>query len=372
MMNKKQTSHRSIWKYALILPVLAILLFFNSALQTKAEPVNEINNVQQAPQKDQDKPVAASQQAPQKAQNKPVATKDAKGIYNHVEVMPAFPGGEMGLMKWLSENIIYPKEAQEKGIQGRVTLRFVIKPDGSVEDVNVVKGFDPLCDQEAVRVIKLMPKWIPGKQNGDPVYVYYSLPVIFKLQVITNETGTTRQASANAKNEPVANSSKPPIFNHVEVMPTFPGGQEALMKFLSENIKYPEEAQKQGIQGRVNLRFLITPDGSVEDVQVVKGLDPLCDQEAVRVAKLMPKWIPGKQNGNPVFTYFSLPVTFRLSGKPFPADQMPIPDGVIFEIDGKVVSREDLQKLDMNTVDSVSVNKDVIPNRLIIKTKKNN
>jgi len=225
MMNKKQTSHRSIWKYALILPVLAMLLFFNSTLQTKAEPVNEMNT---------------SQQTPQKAQDKPVAAKDEKVIFNHVEVMPEFPGG-----------------------------------------IN------------------------------------------------------------------------------------------ALMKFLQDNLKYPEEAQKQGIQGRVALRFVVTPDGSVDDVQVMKSLDSLCDQEAVRVVNLMPKWIPGKQNGDPVYVYFSLPITFKLQADT-PTPIKPIPDDIIIEIDGNVVSREEFQKLDPKTIESMSVWTSVKPNRLIIKTKKDN
>jgi len=112
-----------------------------------------------------------------------VVTEEKKPeIFNHVEVMPEFPGGQSALLKWLGDNIIYPTIAQEQGIQGRVTLRFVVKPDGSVDDVQVVKGLDPSCDKEAVRVVKKMPKWIPGKQNGNPVYVYFSLPVTFKLQ----------------------------------------------------------------------------------------------------------------------------------------------------------------------------------------------
>jgi len=316
MMNKKQTSHRSIWKYALILPVLAVLLFFNSALQTKAEPVNEMNSVQQVPAKTQVKPVAAKasnvQQAPQKAQDKPATAKDSKEIFAHVEVMPKFPGGQAALLKFLSDNIVYPKEAQDKGIQGKVQLRFVVKPDGSIDDIQVIKSLNPILDNEAVRVLKLMPNWIPGKQTGKPVYVYFSLPVMFKLQGNTNKTGTTQQKSVNAKNEPVANNSKPEIISHVEVKPEFPGGQKTLMKWLSARVNYPKEAQDKGIQGRVTLRFGIKPDGSVDDVQVVEGLDPLCDQEAVRVAKLMPKWIPGKQDGKPVYVYSSMPVTFKL------------------------------------------------------------
>jgi len=112
-----------------------------------------------------------------------VVVEDTKPqIFSHVEVMPQFPGGETALLKWLADNIQYPPIAQEQGIQGRVSLRFVVNPDGSVSKVEVQKSLDPSCDKEAVRVVGKMPKWIPGKQNGNPVYVYYSIPVYFKLQ----------------------------------------------------------------------------------------------------------------------------------------------------------------------------------------------
>ena len=103
-------------------------------------------------------------------------------IFHHVEVMPSFPGGETALMKWLNDNISYPSIASEQGIQGRVSLRFVVAPDGSVGEVEVIKSLDPSCDREAVNKVKKMPKWIPGRQNGNPVSVYYNLPVTFKLQ----------------------------------------------------------------------------------------------------------------------------------------------------------------------------------------------
>ena len=103
-------------------------------------------------------------------------------IFNTVEQPPSFPGGDVALMKWLKENIVYPTIASEQGIQGVVNLRFVVTPDGSVEDVIIVKGLDPSCDREAVKGVKKMPKWTPGRQNGNPVYVYYSLPVRFQLQ----------------------------------------------------------------------------------------------------------------------------------------------------------------------------------------------
>jgi protein TonB len=111
-----------------------------------------------------------------------VQEEEKQQIFSHVEQPPTFPGGEKELMKWLSENIKYPTIAQEQGIQGRVVLRFVVSPDGSVGQVEVQKTLDPSCDKEAVRVVKNMPKWTPGMQNGNAVYVYYTLPVLFRLQ----------------------------------------------------------------------------------------------------------------------------------------------------------------------------------------------
>ena len=112
-----------------------------------------------------------------------VVEEEAKiEIFQHVEVMPQFPGGDAALLDWLGKNIIYPTIAAEQGIQGRVSLRFVVKPDGSIGDIEIQRSLDPSCDKEAMRAVGKMPKWIPGKQNGNPVHVYYSLPVVFRLQ----------------------------------------------------------------------------------------------------------------------------------------------------------------------------------------------
>jgi len=117
------------------------------------------------------------------ADHKVIVEEPAKPTYfHHVEVMPSFPGGDGALMQWLGNNIIYPTIAQEQGISGQVVLRFVVTPDGSIEDVEVMKSLDPSCDREAQNKVKRMPKWNPGKQNGNPVYVYFTLPVRFKLQ----------------------------------------------------------------------------------------------------------------------------------------------------------------------------------------------
>jgi len=111
----------------------------------------------------------------------PPAVEETK-VFDVVEQMPSFKGGDAALMEWLSKNIKYPVVAEENGIQGRVVATFVVERDGSITDVKIVKSVDPSLDKEAVRVLKAMPKWIPGKQNGQAVRVKYTVPVTFRLQ----------------------------------------------------------------------------------------------------------------------------------------------------------------------------------------------
>ena len=103
-------------------------------------------------------------------------------VFDMVEQMPTFPGGNAELMKYIAEHLKYPAIAQENGTQGRVICQFVIGKDGQVRDVDVVRSLDPYCDKEAIRVIKSLPRWIPGKQNGKAVSVKYTVPIVFKLQ----------------------------------------------------------------------------------------------------------------------------------------------------------------------------------------------
>lgn len=103
-------------------------------------------------------------------------------IFTIVEEMPEFPGGMNKLAEYLGKNIKYPQMARESGIQGRVFVQFVVEPDGSVSNVAVMRSLGGGCDEEAIRVVKSMPKWKAGKQRGKPVRVSYILPVNFKLQ----------------------------------------------------------------------------------------------------------------------------------------------------------------------------------------------
>lgn len=112
----------------------------------------------------------------------PEPKPEPEKVFEVVEQMPSFPGGDAALIQYLSNNIKYPVVAQENGVQGRVVVSFVVEKDGSITDVKVVRSVDPSLDKEAQRVVKSMPKWIPGKQNGSAVRVKYNVPVSFKLQ----------------------------------------------------------------------------------------------------------------------------------------------------------------------------------------------
>lgn len=108
---------------------------------------------------------------------------ESKYVYNMamVEVQPEFPDGIQALYKWLLENINYPAEAIEEGVQGKIIVEFVISTTGEIENARVLRGRHPALDKEAIRVVKAMPKWTPGSNNGKPVKVLYTLPVTFKL-----------------------------------------------------------------------------------------------------------------------------------------------------------------------------------------------
>ena len=122
--------------------------------------------------------------SPVETVNKGTTTKEEEGtmVFDVVDEMPQFPGGPQALFEYLSKSIKYPIVAEDNGAQGRIIVSFIVERDGSITDVKVVKSVDPPLDQEAIRVVKAMPRWIPGKQNGSTVRVKYTVPVTFRLQ----------------------------------------------------------------------------------------------------------------------------------------------------------------------------------------------
>jgi protein TonB len=128
-------------------------------------------------------------------------------------------------------------------------------------------------------------------------------------------TGT---AMSQTTPKPDAKQDANGVYQTAEVMPSYPGGNDALMKYLSTNLKYPENAKSSKIQGKVFVSFVVNSDGKVSNVKVLRGISGGCDEEAVRVVQAMPNWIPGKQKGNNVPVQFNLPIQFKLDNYPAP------------------------------------------------------
>ena len=219
---------------------------------------------------------------------------NAKGeVFLEAEVMPEYPGGMAALATFLGENIVYPEAAKSSSTEGKVIISFVIDKDGSVTDVNADNGIGNGCDEEAVRVVSIMPDWTPGYIKGEAVKVSFKLPVMFTLDNYEDMDS---------------------VYKVVEFMPEFPGGIQALLQYLGSNIKYPEQAKKDSVQGRVFISFVVEKDGQVSNAKLLRGIGGGCDEESLRVVNSMPKWTPGKdENENPVRVAYNLPVLFKLN-----------------------------------------------------------
>ena len=156
-------------------------------------------------------------------------------------------------------------------------------------------------------------------------------------------------------------------FDVVEQMPQFPGGQAALMEYLTKSVKYPKECEKKSIQGRVIASFVVEEDGSITNASVAKSVDPLLDAEALRVINAMPNWTPGMQKGEAVRVKYTLPFTFRLDGKKTAKART-----YVLEVDGKIVDNSELDNIPNENIERIDIFKDVEgqPDKIRITTKK--
>ena len=282
MMTKLQSKKIARFKLLLVFPVAVVLISLFAISCKQNEVVDE---------KVTDEVVETQ------TTTKSVQSEEPKGvIFAVVEEMPTFPGGENARLKFLANNIKYPETARIAGVEGRVYVTFVVEVDGSVNDVRILRGIGSGCDEETVRVISAMPKWNPGKQRGQAVRVQFNLPVRFYLG--------GEQSSKNKETTSLT-------YKVVEQMPEFSTDNKSLEQFLKDNIKYPEEARNAGIQGTVYINFLVKEDGSIDNLNILRGIGSGCDEEALRVVKMM-SFKPGKQGGEIVPVEYNLPIKFIL------------------------------------------------------------
>lgn len=205
---------------------------------------------------------------------------------------PTFEGNSyLAFNEWVVNRTAYPEEAVRQGVSGWARLSYTVDTGGNVINIKPTAGTNPILGNAIAEVIRTSPLWTPPKnpEMNEP----------FTAEVVARFTLPDKVRIAET-------------FVVVEEMPKFPGGDQALFKHLYENLKYPPEAKTEGIQGKVILRFVVTAEGKVADVTVVRGVHPLLDEEALRVMSTVPDWIPGKQGGRPVDVYYSLPISFAL------------------------------------------------------------
>ncbi|WP_164891193.1 energy transducer TonB [Botryobacter ruber] len=232
---------------------------------------------------------------------------------------PRFSGGEQALYKFIKENLRHPDPEYTPVVQ----VTFSVGTDGSVQDVQAVKGVPEEFAKEAVRVVKLMDKmWEPGKQGDKPVVMKQHVSIYFENEkkrtaAITN-SATPGTAAGSLKNTVAQGEEKPYTF--AEKMPSFKGGEHEMFKYLAREMKYPQEAIQKGAEGQVFVSFIVGKDGSLRDIKILRGLGAGTDEEAIRVIQSMQgKWEPGMQNGKPVPVRYNLPIKFSLNKGAAPA-----------------------------------------------------
>lgn len=213
------------------------------------------------------------------------------------ETMPLFEGGDLlKFRQWLQTQVRYPAEALKKQIEGRVVCSFVVERDGSVSNIMALQSPDRLLTDEVRRVLANSPRWTPGMQKGKTVRVKYIVPVDFRLPE-KNEAATGAGTPAAAKTDSPAAEEDAPV-TLAETMPLFHSGDlTTFRQWLQTQIRYPAEALRKRIEGRIICSFDIERDGSVSNVQVLKTANISLYREVKRALEYPPRWIPGQNKG---------------------------------------------------------------------------
>lgn len=298
MLTKQRSKEIFKLKYLLVVPLLLGILMYNSCEKVAPEVQNEISG-------------------------KTIESHQEVGVpFAIIEEAPIFPGCEDAADKrecfqekmrnHIKKHFNYPQDAQERGVEGRVYVNFVISSEGTISNVRM-RGPDSVLEEEVARIISRLPDFTPGKQKGQAANVPYSIPIIFKLATLSNADFVGKNNSEDVVAVP---------FTVIDEVPIFPGCenatdqrdcfQEKMKAHIRKNFRYPIEAQERGVDGRVYVNFIILEDGTISNVRM-RGPDKVLEQEAARIISRLPNFTPGKQKGHAVNVPFSIPISFKLN-----------------------------------------------------------
>ncbi len=299
MMLRKKSSPVQRWRAIAAVPALALtaVVFFNPGVAEALESLStaKVTNYVAIMQEEPALAAAAVAEPEQSPLALPSQSGEGDDAYTAVETMPRYEGGEAALMKFIASNLKWIPG----GKNGRLIMQFVVKKDGTVGDVKVLRSLSPEQDAEAERVVRML-KFTPGMMQGKPVDVWYTLPVSFRSKA---DAKPASPRTAPAAGESIAGDD---AYTAVETMPRYEGGEAALMKFIASNLKWIPG----GKNGRLIMQFVVKKDGTVGDVKVLRSLSPEQDAEAERVVRML-KFTPGMMQGKPVNVWYTLPVSFR-------------------------------------------------------------
>lgn len=207
---------------------------------------------------------------------------------------PEYPGGYKNLKPFLESQIKYPKAALKAQVQGNVYVSFVIEKDGNLSNPKIQRALGYGTNEEAIRVLKLSPRWKPGLEKGKPVRTIYHTPISFKPK------------------RPFKNPKPIKIYLRKDLKnpPQYPGGEEKLNQFLKNSINYANLTNKQ-IKGSILVKVVVEMDGSLRQLKVIDDLGYGTKREALRVVSKLKRWYPGMENGIPTRTLVTIPVMFN-------------------------------------------------------------
>jgi TonB family C-terminal domain len=388
MLHKQRSRKTAMLKYGMFVPLFAVTLIMSSATIRNNEKIKKI-----AEEIPLEEPLNVVKEAITDVIKDPAKAGSNKSTDEVLQkaVITNKPSNTKADIDWtdfythLKRTIRYPAAAYESKVQGNSQIKFIVK-NGEAEEVSAATSLGSGCDTEVMRAILSYPKF---KSIPDGKYTFNAQ---FKLI-----DDATQQTHTEVKNQDLAvlkdyialpqiviggyskksssNNDNPKVYDFVSLdkQPSFPGGMEKFYEYLKKTVKYPQEAQKNNIQGKVFLSFIVETDGELTDIKVDRSVGSGLDEEAVRVIEESPKWIPGMKGGQNVRVKYNIPISFSLSEPKSVVTQgkvqgIQIKDNKLtiggsdtkplYVIDGEKQDASKLLNLNPNDIESVEVLKD--------------
>ncbi|OJU53337.1 MAG: hypothetical protein BGN96_17405 [Bacteroidales bacterium 45-6] len=230
---------------------------------------------------------------------------DSSGVY-YWPLPPNFQSGDFSIEKFLKNNLRYPEDALRDSISEVAHVRFRLNAKGEKDNFSVIPSVSPSVDQEAIRLVSLMPKMIPVRKENKYKVANCFIPIRFNI----NDYRSSAKDSMKVSDSIVAKGIE------MVKQPEFPNGFNKLMEFLKKNITYPKDAIKKNVSAKVQVKFVVDQKGDIHDITIIWSAYPALDEEAIRVVRKMPRWIPGEQKRGekiyPCSVTYVLPIQFQM------------------------------------------------------------